>query len=147
LVTQRLVLGGSGLHDNSHIDIRCRALWADVLSALEMRIASVNRYMPEQRSHIVCRLINPEAVQLQHASSDRSLVASLDLTQHAIHLKEYRDRKMEHPMTRRDMPLSMLADGELYVTDGDELKPNAMEVAKSLVEVLLGNRTGSQLSA
>ena len=101
----------------------------------------------EQRSHIVCRLINPEAVQLQHASSDRSLVASLDLTQHAIHLKEYRDRKMEHPMTRRDMPLSMLADGELYVTDGDELKPNAMEVAKSLVEVLLGNRTGSQLSA
>lgn len=135
------------MHDNSHIDIRCRALWADVLSALESRISAVNGYMPEERSHIVCRLLNAEAVHLQHASSDRSLVASLDLEQHAIHLNEFRDRKMEHPLARRDMPLSMLADGELYVTDGDELKANAMEVAKSFVELLLGNKTGSQISA
>ena len=135
------------MHDNTHIEIRCRALWADVLSALENRVTSVNRYVPEQRSHIVCRQINSEAVHLQHASSDRSVVASLDLKKHAIHLKEFHDREMGHPSNRKDMPLSMLADGEVYVTDGNELKANAMEVAKSLLEVLLANRQVTKMSA
>lgn len=129
------------MHDNTHIEIRCRALWADVLSALETRITSVNRYVPEQRSHIICHQIDSEAVHLQHESSDRSVIASLDLKKHAIHLKEYHDREMEHPMKRKDMPLSMLADGEVYVTDGNELKANAMEVAKSLLEALLSNKS------
>jgi hypothetical protein len=135
------------LHDNTHIEIRCRALWADVLTALETRISSVNRYVPEQRSHIVCHKINPEAVHLLHASSDRSLVASLDLKKHAIHLKEYHDREMEHPMKRKDLPFSMLADGEVYVTDGNELKANAMEVAKSFLEALLANKAATRMSA
>ncbi len=140
-------LGEASLHDNTHIEIRCRALWADVLSALETRITNVNRYVPERRSHIVCRKITPEAVHLMHESSDRSVIASLDLKKHAIHLKEYHDREMEHPLKRKDMPLSMLADGEVYVTDGNELKANAMEVAKSLLEALLAQKSASQMSA
>jgi hypothetical protein len=128
------------LHDNSNIDIRSRALWAEVLAALEARVASVNQYVPERRSHIVCTQIDAECIHLQHASSERSVLASLDLKIHAIHLKEYHDRKMEHAQARKDMPLSMLADGELYVTDGNELKANAMEVAKSLLETLLGKK-------
>jgi hypothetical protein len=135
------------LHDNTHIEIRCRALWADVLTALETRISSVNRYVPEQRSHIVCHKINSEAVHLHHASSDRSVVASLDMKKHAIHLKEYYDREMEHPMKRKDMPLAMLADGEVYVTDGNELKANPMEVARALLEALLSKKTPQQMSA
>jgi hypothetical protein len=135
------------LHDNNHVEIRCRALWADILSALENRVTSVNRYVPEQRSHIVCRIMTGEAVHLHHASSDRSLVASLDLTKYAIHLKEFHDRAMKYPLARKDMPLSMLADGEIYVTDGNELKANAMEVAKSLLEALLANKRVSRLSA
>lgn len=135
------------MHDNTNIELRCRALWADVLSALESRITSVNRYVPEQRSHIVCHVINPEAIHLHHASSDRSVVASLDLKKHAIHLKEFQDHAMEQPLKRKDMPLSLLADGEVYVTDGNELKANAMEVAKSLLEALLANRSQAQMSA
>ena len=134
------------VHDNTHIEIRCRALWADVLNALETRITSVNRYVPEQRAHIVCHKITPEAVHLHHASSDRSVIATLDLKKHAIHLKEYHDREMERPLNRKDMPLSMLADGEVYVTDGNELKANAMKVAKALLEVLLA-RKAAKMSA
>jgi hypothetical protein len=135
------------LHDNTHIDIQCRALWADVLSALETRITSVNRYVPEKRSHILHRQINPEAVLLHHASSDRSVVASLDLIAHSIHIKEYHDRRMEHVMGRKEMPLSLLADGELYVTDGNELMSNSTEVAKALLEALLTKKAPVQMSA
>ncbi len=135
------------MHDNSNIDIRSRALWAEVLVALESRVASVNTYVPERRSHIVCTQIDSESVHLQQPSSERSIMASLDLKQHAIHLQEYHDRKMEHPKTPKDLPLSMLADGELYVTDGNELKANAMEVAKSLLQTLLGTKESTKLTA
>lgn len=135
------------MHDNKNIEVRCRALWAEVIAALENRITSVNRYMPEASSHIACKQIDEDSVHLHHASSDRSVVASLDMKKHAIHLKEFRDPKMEKPLTRKDMPLSMLADGEVYVTDGNELKANAMEVAKSLIELLLAAKSATQASA
>ena len=137
------------MHDNAHIEIRCRELWTQVLTALDARITSVNRYMPEKASHIACQQIDAESVHLQHASSERTVVASLDLKKHAIHLKEYRDAGLQNPLTRKDMPLSMLADGEVYVTDGNELKANAMEVAKSLIELLLGSgkKSEAQVSA
>lgn len=128
------------MHDNSNIDIRCRTLWADVLSALESRITSVNHYVPDQRSHIVCRKITTECVHLHHASSDRSVIAALDMKKHVINLKEYHDRELDRPMNLRDMPLSLLADGEVYVTDGNELKGNAMEVAKTLLDTLLASK-------
>ena len=135
------------MHDNSNIAVRCRALWAEVLSALNERIAAVNRYMPDKRSHIVLHEVSDEVIHLNHASSDRSIIASLDLKQHAIHLKEYHDRELQHAIQHKDMPLSMLADGELYVTDGNELKGNAMEVAKSLVELLLAKKANTPASA
>jgi hypothetical protein len=54
---------------------------------------------------------------------------------------------MEFPKDPKDMPLSMLADGELYVTDGNELKANAMEVAKSLLQILFGEKSTNKMSA
>jgi hypothetical protein len=135
------------LHDNTNIDVRSRALWADVLVALESRVASVNNYVPERRSHIVCTAIDAESIHLQQPSSERTILASLDLKKHAIHLQEYQDRKMEQPKEPKDLPLSMLADGELYVTDGNVLKANAMEVAKLLLEILLGKKDTSKLTA
>lgn len=134
------------LHDNQNIDVRCRTLWAEIQAALEQRITSVNRYVPEQRSHIVCEHPSEDSVHLHQASSERSVIASLDLSKHAIHLREFRDRSLEHPVRRKDMPLSMLADGEVYVTDGNELKANAMEVAKALIDTLLSTKQ-SQISA
>ena len=134
------------LHDNSNIDVRSRALWAEVLAALESRVASVNTYVPERRSHIVCTPLDAETIHLQHASSERSVLASLDLKKHAIHLKEFSDLKMQFPKEPKDMPLSMLADGELYVTDGNELKANAMEVAKSLLQILFGEKYQQNVS-
>ena len=134
------------MHDNKNIDIRCRALWADIQAALQKRIASVNHYVPEKRSHIVCEHPNEESVHLHQASSERSVIANLDMKKHAIHIREFRDRSLEHPTHRKDMPLSMLADGEVYVTDGNELKANAMEVAKALLDTLL-NTKHQQISA
>jgi hypothetical protein len=146
-VEVRLTPRRLSLHDNSNIDIRSRALWAEVLAALEVRVASVNNYVPERRSHIVCTQVDAETIHLQHASSERSVLASLDLKKHAIHLKEFSDLKMEFPKDPKDMPLSMLADGELYVTDGNELKANAMEVAKSLLQILFGEKSTNKMSA
>jgi hypothetical protein len=134
------------LHDNQNIDLRCRTLWADIQAALEKRITSVNGYVPEKRSHIVCEHPSEESIHLHQASSERSVIANLDLNKHAIHIREFRDRALEHPTSRKDMPLSMLADGEVYVTDGNELKANAMEVAKALIEALLSTKQ-SQISA
>ncbi|HEY3929030.1 MAG TPA: hypothetical protein VGL89_11685 [Candidatus Koribacter sp.] len=125
------------MHDNRNIEVRCRTLWSEILKALDTRIHSVNHYMPDKRSHIVCSEVSDEAIHLHHASSERSIIASLDLKKHAIHLKEYHDRELQHAVGRKDMPLSMLADGELYVTDGNELKADAMEVAKALLDILL----------
>ena len=135
------------LHDNTNIEARCRTLWGEVLAALQERIAAVNRYMPDKRSHIVCSEVTDQAMHLHHASSERSIVASLDLKQHSIHLNEYHDRELQHAILHKDMPLSLLADGELYVTDGNELKANAMEVAKSLVDLLLGKKEKNHASA
>jgi len=135
------------LHDNRNIEVRCRTLWSEILKALNTRIQSVNDYMPDRRSHIVCSEVSDEAIHLHHASSERSIIASLDLKKHAIHLKEYHDRELQHAVKRKDLPLSMLADGEVYVTDGNELKGDAMEVAKTLLDLLLATKEKKHASA
>ena len=135
------------MHDNTSIDVRCRALWAEIQTALQNRIASVNRYVPDQKSHIVYEQTANEALRLHQVSSERSVTAELDLKKHAIHLREYRDRKLTQPTALKEMPLSMLADGELYVTDGNELKANAMEVAKALMDALLATKSEAKASA
>ena len=135
------------MHDNNSIDVRCRALWTEILTALQDRIASVNRYVPDKRSHIVFEQTAEETLRLHQVSSERSVTAQLDLKNHAIHLREYRDRAMEQPTALKEMPLSMLADGELYVTDGNELKGNAMEAAKALLDALLATKSEAKASA
>ncbi len=135
------------MHDNRNIEVRSRALWAEVLAALEKRIHSVNRYLPDKRSHIVCSEVSDETVLLQQSSSHRSILATLDLKKHALHLKEFHDRELQHPIKHKDMPLSLLGDGELYVTDGNELKGDAMEVAKALLDVLLASKEKNHASA
>lgn len=135
------------MHDNTSIDVRCRALWAEIQTALQSRIASVNRYVPDQKSHIVYEQTANESLRLHQVSSERSVTAELDLKKHAIHLREYRDRQLAQPTALKEMPISMLADGELYVTDGNELKANAMEVAKALMDALLATKSEAKASA
>lgn len=135
------------MHDNTNIDFRCRALWSEVLSAVHSRVSSVNAYVPEKRSHIECEVISPEAICLRHTSSERALVASLDLKKHSIQVKQYCGHGMETLLSARDLLLSLLADGEVYVTDGNELKGTAAEVAKTLVDTLLAIRSVARMSA
>jgi len=124
------------MHNNAGIEKRCRALWSEVVSALENRVTSVNRYVPEAKSHIACEMLSGDAVQIKQDAANRSLVASLDLNAHAIQLNKFEgptaEKHQEH-----DLPLSMLGDGELYVTDGQQLLADPVEVAKFLMSALL----------
>ena len=108
------------------------------MSALESRVTSVNRYVPEARSHIACELLSGEAVQIKQAAGDRSLIASLDLKAHSIQLNRCEGSSTEQRLSEHDLPLSMLGDGELYVTDGNQLLADPVEVAKFLMSALLG---------
>ena len=124
------------MHNNAGIETRCRTLWSEVVSALENRVTSVNRYVPEAKSRIACEQLSGEAIQIKQDAANRSLVASLDLKQHTIQLNKFEgpaaERHEEH-----DLPLSLLGDGELYVTDGQQLLADPVEVAKFLMSALL----------
>ncbi len=124
------------MHNNAGIETRCRTLWSEVVSALENRVTSVNRYVPEARSHIACELLSGEAVQIKQDAANRSLVASLDLKGHSIQLNKFEGPSAEKH-EEQDLPLSMLGDGELYVTDGNQLLADPVEVAKFLMSALL----------
>ena len=125
------------MHDNIGIETRCLSLWSAVVSALQARVSSVNRYVPEANSRIACELLSDEAVQIKHASANKSLIASLDLHAHSIQLNKFEGSAAEQHASEHDLPLSMLADGELYVTDGQQLLADPVEVAKFLMSALL----------
>ena len=52
------------MYDNSKLAVRCRALWADVLCAVEARIFSVNEYVKNPRSRLECHMINGESGEI-----------------------------------------------------------------------------------
>ncbi len=127
------------MHDNAGIDLRCRNLWNQVVAALESRVSSVNRYVPEATSRIACEQLSNEAVQIKHATASRRLIASLDLEDHAIRVNRFEGSAEGKGDTEQGLPLSLLGDGELYVTDGHQLLGDPVEVAKFLMSSLLGN--------
>jgi hypothetical protein len=129
------------MHNNAGIESRCLNLWSEVVSALENRVTSVNRYVPEAKSHIACEMLEGSAVQIKQAAADRSLIASLDLKAHSIQLNRREGSDKEQRLSAHDLPLSMLGDGELYVTDGNQLLADPIEVAKFLMSALLGQTT------
>jgi hypothetical protein len=129
------------MHDDSGIEKRCLTLWSEVVSALESRVTSVNRYVPEANSRIACEMLSQEAVQIRHASAN--LIASLDLKAHSIQLNKVEGNSSEQHTSEQDLPLSLLADGELYVTDGRQLLADPVAVAKFLMSSLLGQPTSA----
>jgi hypothetical protein len=122
------------MYDNSNLEVRCRALWAEVLCALESRVCSINDYVRDARTHLECQMINGDAVQIALPTANRSVVAVLDLTDHAIRVNEFVGDTFHNGSS---LPLSLLGDGNVYVTAGQSLMGNAMAVARQLMAVLL----------
>jgi hypothetical protein len=127
------------MHNNAGIESRCRTLWSEVVHALESRVTSVNHYVPEVKSHIACEQLSNEAVQIKQAAANCSLVASIDLDAHIIQINRIEGGATGKRESEQDLPLSLLGDGELYVTSGGELLADPVEVAKYLMSALLGN--------
>ncbi len=130
------------MYDNTNVDSRCRALWAQVLCELESRVTSINQFVPEGPSQIHCQMVGSDAVHIDHASAERRIVASLDLKQHSIQLDEFQGRDSRN---ERNLALTMLGDGNVYVTYESALMGDAATVAKFLTTALLSN--GSTLEA
>jgi hypothetical protein len=131
------------MHNNTGIESRCRTLWSEVVTALESRVTSVNNYVPEENSRIACELLSGDTVQIKHAAANRSVVASLDIKTHSIQVNKIEGSATGDQASEQDLPLSLLGDGELYVTSGRELLADPLEVAKFLVSALLGNSTSA----
>ncbi len=130
------------MHNNAGIEKRCLTLWGEVVSALENRVSSVNKYVPEANSRIACEKLSSGVVQIQQAAANRRLTASLDLKTHAIQVNKI-EGGVNESQSEKDLPLSLLGDGELYVTDGRQLLADPVEVAKFLMSSLLGQPTGA----
>ncbi len=128
------------MYDNSKLAVRCRALWADVLCAVESRVWSVNEYVKNPHTRLECRMVNADSVEIDHPSVKRRLVATLDLSEHGIQVSEFQD---ESPTHSSKLPFAMLADGDVYVTSGLSLMGDPMAVARHLVTMLLSNATES----
>lgn len=124
------------MYDNSKLAVRCRALWADVLCAVESRVFSVNEYVKNPRSRLECHMVNADSVEIDQPAVQRTLVATLDLTEHAIQVNEYQG---EESTASTKLPFAMLADGDVYVTSGPSLLGDAMAVARQLITMLLSN--------
>jgi hypothetical protein len=122
------------MYDNSNLEIRCRALWADVLCALESRVFSINDYVRDSRSQLDCQMLNSDAVQIGLPTANRSVIAVLDLNEHVIRVNEFLGDTFHAGST---LPLALLGDGNVYVTAGQALMGNAMAVARQLMSVLL----------
>ncbi len=131
------------MHTNAGIETRCRILWSEVVNALQSRVTSVNTYVPEAKSRIACEELSSDAVQIKHVAANRSLVASLDIKGHAIQINRIETGASGDKASEQDLPLSLLGDGELYVTSGGELLADPVEVAKYLMSALLGNRASA----
>ncbi|HEY3928921.1 MAG TPA: PilZ domain-containing protein [Candidatus Koribacter sp.] len=122
------------MYDNSNLELRCRALWADVLSAVESRIWSINEYVNDAHTQLDCQMLGSDSVLIQHPTVNRTLIATLDLMDHAIELKEF-DAGRENLGSR--LPFALLGDGNVYVTNGQSLMGDPMAVARQLLSVLL----------
>ena len=88
----------------------------------------MNGYVPEAKSHIACELLGGRAVQISHTAGERSLIASLDLTDHSIQILKFHGNASEKPASEQGLPFSLLGDGELYVTNGRQLLADSGEV-------------------
>lgn len=124
------------MYDNATLESKCRTLWAEVLCAVESRVASVNAYMHAFRAPIGCRMLGSDAIHLEQSSAQRSLVARLDLKDHAVDVNVSQGRRWA---SGKRLLLAMLGDGRIYVTDGKALMGDPMAVAKLLMSVLLDN--------
>lgn len=124
------------MYDNSNLAIRCRALWADVLCAVESRVWSINDYVHDSHSQLGCHMLNSDSVEIEHPSVKRTLIATLDLEEHAIHVKEFQEGTLS---VGSKLPFAMLGDGNVYVTNGKSLMGDPMAVARQLMSVLLSN--------
>lgn len=91
-------------------------------------------------------MLSGEAVRIRHASANKSLIALIDLKAHTIQLNKLEGSSSEQRSSEQDLPLSLLADGELYVTDGRQLLADPVEVAKFLMSSLLGQSTNGALA-
>ena len=79
------------MYDNSNLAVRCRALWADVLCAVESRVFSVNEYVKNPHNHLQCHMVNADSVEIDYPSVKRRLLATLDLNEHAIQINEFHE--------------------------------------------------------
>lgn len=124
------------MYDNSNLAVRCRALWADVLCAVESRVWSINDFVRDPHAHLECQMLSGDAVMIEHPTINRTLVASLDLEDHAIAVREYEGDTMK---IGSKLPFALLGDGHVYVTSGQSLMGDPMAVARQLMSVLLSN--------
>lgn len=124
------------MYDNPNLEVRCRALWAEVLCAVESRICSINDYVRISGSTLGCQMISGETVEIAHPQANRTLRATLDLNDHAIHIEEFDG---ENISVGERLPFALLGDGNVYVTNGNTLMGDPMAVARQLMSVLLGN--------
>ena len=132
------------MYDNSNLEIRCRALWADVLCAVESRVFSINDYVHDTRTQLDCHMISSDSVEIHHPSIERTLIATLDLDVHAIHIKEFDGGTLS---VGSKLPFALLGDGNVYVTNGQSLMGDPMAVARQLMSVLLASSAGCPVQA
>ena len=126
------------MYDNSNLELRCRSLWAEVLSAVESRVWSINDYVNDPRTRLDCQMLGSDSLLIQHPTVSRTLIATLDLKEHAIDLKEFDDG---HESLGSKLPFALLGDGNVYVTNGQSLMGDPMAVARQLISVLLSSST------
>ena len=122
------------MYDNSNLEVRCRALWAEVLCALESRVCLINDYVRDSRSHLDCQMLDANTVQIGHPSANRSVISVLDLNEHSIHINEFHGEELS---TSSKLPFALLGDGNVYVTAGLSLMGDPMAVARQMMSVLL----------
>lgn len=122
--------------DNMNLEVRCRALWADILCAVESRIFSINDYTRDMRTRLECQMLSGESLEIVHEQANRAILATLDLEDHSIRIKEMdNDVVTDGPK----LPFVILGDCDIYVTSGRILLGDASAVARQLMSILLAN--------
>ena len=132
------------MYDNSNLEVRCRALWADVLCAVESRVSSLNEYARNARTQLDCQMLTSDSLKIDYPAVHRSVVATLDLQEHAIQIHEFEGEEVSFDSK---LPFAMLADGNVYVTDGLSLLGDSMAVARQMITALLTNPNSRKSAA
>jgi hypothetical protein len=132
------------MYDNPNLETRCRALWAEVLCAVESRIFSINDYVRNSGGRLGCQMVSGETVEIAHPEVNRTVRATLDLRDHAIRISEFEGETLT---TGTRLPFALLGDGNVYVTSGNALMGDPMAVARQLMSVLLSNSEEATSSA